>query len=230
MYQVGIYSEDRAVLNIFENLIINKKLLKLYRYSSEYEIKMELVNGGVASDILVIDIQGNWERISLARDIQEKDSHVKIIFIAESTEDVSDIFEAEPIYLLLKPIVSKKLYSAVDKAVAKLKEREKQELELRFKDRIIRIPYQDILYVESDRRYLIIYQTFGMDRVMMKMSEILEMLPGYFVRCHQSYTVNIHKIIKFHKNEIVMEGGKCLAVSRRRFQETKRAVEFFYRK
>lgn len=230
MYQLGIYSEDKTISNMLENLIVNKYPLKVYKYRSEREIWLGMENGVIASDILIMDIQGVQERILLARDIQQKYSYVKIIFIAESAAEVANIFEAEPVYLLLKPIAKKKLYSAVDKAVGKLLKREKQTLELCFKDRIIRIPYQNILYVESDRRYLIIYQEHGTDRIIMKMSEILEMLPKYFVRCHQSYTINIHRIVKFEKNQIIMEDGKCVAVSRNRFQETKRAVEDFYPK
>lgn len=203
---------------------------KVDKYHSASELCLEMANRTGVWDILLIDIKDVQEHICVVREIQKRDSHIKIIFIIENAEDVSDVFEAEPTYLLLKPFSMGKLYRAMDKAVGKLQEEEKQILRLYFKERVICIPYQEILYVESDLRYLIIHRKNGTDRILMKMSEMMERLPKYFIRCHQSYVVNMHRIVKLERNGIVIEDGSHIAVSRRRFQETKSAVEDFYHK
>lgn len=73
-----------------------------------------------------------------------------------------------------------------------------------------------------------IYRKSRTDRVLMKLSDLMSELPDYFVRCHQSYAINIQKIVKFEKSGIEMENGKSIAVSRNRFEETKKAIEKYY--
>lgn len=230
MYRVGICSGDKAEQNAIENSIVNKYPFKIYKYQSESELCLEMANRTGAWDILLMDIKDVQEHISLVREIQKRDRHIKLILIIGNAEHVSDVFEAEPTYLLLKPFSRGKLYRAMDKAVERLQEEEKQILRLHFKGKVICIPYREILYVESDLRYIIIHGEKRTERVMMKMSEIMGRLPGYFIRCHQSYAVNINRIVKFEKNGIVIEDGRHIAVSRKRFQETKSAVEDFYLK
>lgn len=229
MYRVGIYSADKTISNVLENWIKRNYQIKVYKYISERELHIEMSCGNFLSDILIMDIQYSKSGISLASSIQEKYPHVKIIFIAETTAEASNIFNAEPTYLLLKPLEFKKFYLAMNKAIHKLQESEEQMLKLYFKNKLIRIPYQEIFYIESNYRYLFIHQKDKTDRVLMKLSDLTEKLPEYFVRCHQSYAVNINKIIKFEKNKIVIDGGKCIAVSRNRFEQTKNAIETYFK-
>lgn len=230
MYQVGIYSKDENERNAIENSIVDKYPFKVYKFQSESELCLGIAGRTGVWDILLLDIENVREHISIVREIQERDSHIKIIFIIGNAKDVSDVFEAEPTYLLLKPFSKGKLSRAMDKAVVMLEEEKKQMLRLHFKEKMICIPYQEILYLESDLRYLIIHKENGTDKVIMKLSEIMARLPEYFIRCHQSYVVNINRIVKFERNGIVIEDGRRIAVSRKRYQETKRAVEKFYPK
>lgn len=224
MYQAGIFSEDIMFSDTLKKMIQAKYHWKIYQYRSKEELRLEVS----FPDILVMDIQNQDSCILLAKKIQERDSHVKIIFVAGNINEVSEIFEAEPTYLLLKPLEKRMLYQALEKAVRKLCKHEEQMLKLYFRDKRICVPCHEIFYIESDRRYLMIYRKSRTDRVLMKLSDLMSELPDYFVRCHQSYAINIQKIVKFEKSGIEMENGKSIAVSRNRFEETKKAIEKYY--
>ncbi len=205
MYQAGICSGDKEMSARVERFILAGHRIKVYKYISENELQQELLYHEVSSDILLLDLDDSENHIQLARSIQEENQHIKVIFVTENAMQAADIFEAEPTYLLLKPVCRKKLDHALDKAIQKLCAGEQSELKFFANKKLIRVLYEDIFYVESDKRYLIIYQKNRTDRMTMKLSELVKKLPSSFVRCHQSYVVNINKIIHFEKNEIVLE-------------------------
>ena len=55
----------------------------------------------------------------------------------------------------------------------------------------------------------------------MKLSDMEKLLPEYFLRCHQSYLVNMDRIRKFTLDGIVLIDGRVIPVSRARYTETK---------
>lgn len=228
MYQIGIYSNDRSVADGLKK--INQHMAKIYLYVSENELIDEIRHDALRSDILIISMQNRNKRtIELAREIQVKYQSVIIIFLLEAVSDISDIFELEPTYLLMKPVDNHKLYAAVAKAVQKLEERSAKMLQLCFKDRLIQIPYQEIVYIASDRRYIDIHYSGKIERIIMKLDTVLNKLPDYFVRCHQSYVINIRKITKWERSTFYIGQNIRIPISRNRLQETKEKMYQYYK-
>ncbi len=228
MYQIGVLSEDQAVWNMLQEFLFSKYPLKRYQYFSKMELELEANSGAVRSDILILDIHHMQDGIAFAKNIQRKDRRVRLIFIAGTTKEISRIFETDPTYLLIKPFRKNQLYKAVEKSIMKLQENEKRFLALSIKDKLIRIPLQEIYYIQSDRRYLRIYQQQKCDTVTMKLSAIMEKLPDYFIRCHQSYVVNIDKIVRLEKNQIMLENGNFITISRNRLQLAKNTIQKYF--
>ena len=48
---------------------------------------------------------------------------------------------------------------------------------------------------------------------------MLEQLPGTFIRCHQSYAVNMTRVDALRDREIVLKDGSVIPVSRRMEKE-----------
>lgn len=224
MYQIGVFSEDKAVWHMLQACRLPKHPLKLYQYFSKMELEQEAYSGAVLSDILILDIRHMQDGIVFAKNIQGKDRHVRLIFITDTTNEISYIFETEPTYLLVKPFSKIQLSKAIEKAITQLQANEKKFLALYIRDKLIRIPLQEIYYIQSDRRYLMIYQQKKIDTVTMKLSAMMEKLPDYFIRCHQSYVVNICKIIKLEKNQILLENGSLITISRNRLEVARNAI------
>lgn len=229
MYQIGICEDEEKIAEWLERVIAERYEADIRRCTPQELLKKAQEGPSGYPDILILDIKlGEQNGIELAKRIQEVNSQVQIIFITGYTEYVSDVFETRPVYLLLKPLQEEKLYAALEKAIAELISIGQQVLELAMRERILRLPYQEIQYVESDGRYLYIHQNYRTDRVTMKLSELMKLLPESFLCCHQSYVVNMDKILKFSGKEIELQNGVVMPVSRSRYQKVKDTILHYF--
>ena len=72
--------------------------------------------------------------------------------------------------------------------------------------RVVRIAIADIRYVEGMSEYLRIFLTTQSKPliVLLAMKKLEERLPGYFMRIHRSYIVNLHQIQEVNKNRVIL--------------------------
>ena len=79
------------------------------------------------------------------------------------------------------------------------------------------IKEEDIIYIESFGRKLIIHSKTGKTETYGKMSDIINELGDEFYQIHRSYIVNMRKIANCSKNEVIVENGDKPAVSKYRY-------------
>lgn len=72
------------------------------------------------------------------------------------------------------------------------------------KGKIFNIEVEKIKYIESNKRVVIIYEEDLKRRIYGKLDEIEEMLSSNFVRCHQSYIVNLEHVRELNTHEFVL--------------------------
>ena len=86
------------------------------------------------------------------------------------------------------------------------KEKEKMEtpfLELISNRQLVRIPYHDIIYIESLSDYIKVHSENQPEITSKeKISTLAEKLPEQFLRIHRSFIVNTQKVTRFNANEI----------------------------
>ena len=98
----------------------------------------DVADGNV--DIAILDIQiGDDNGILIARKLQEDFPLLKVIFMTGYLEYVRDIFRAEPIYFLSKPIESNRLFEAVDKALFLLEKERMDVINISIRNTIVKI-------------------------------------------------------------------------------------------
>lgn len=111
---------------------------------------------------------------------------------------------------LLKPFEFERFLTAVNKVRAEQKKSSGEERDFIFvtvQKRRVRIPFSEILYVESQREYIRIVTTKQEYISKMGTSEIEELLPARtFKRVHRSFIVSVNKIESYTAEEIVMHG------------------------
>lgn len=174
------------------------------------------------ADIMIMDVRQEEENgISVAKQVQEIFGNVKTIFATGALECAEDIFEANPVYLLAKPIKQEKLLEAVERAIDQIEEGEAASVTLISKSFIARVKAEDIWYVESERRVLTVHTREEDIRVNMKLGDLEERLPEYFVRVHQSYLVNMKQIRVFSAKGAELTDGRVIPVSRPRYAKAK---------
>jgi len=93
------------------------------------------------------------------------------------------------------------------KELEEMKE-EKKKMEVPFLElisnrKLVRIPFDEIIYIESLADYIKIHTTTKSQITSKeKISALEEILPDFFIRIHRSFIVNRNKIARFNNNEI----------------------------
>ena len=182
-------------------------------------------------EIFIINIEEDEEkRISLAKKLKTSSNNVAIIFISQSMEYFETAFEAEPVYILLKPLKAELLEKALKKAVQKVAEAKKPYLVLKGKH-LRRIFLEDIYYIESEARKLRLHCVYGMVEHYGRLDEIEENIQDEFVRCHKSYLVNMRYVSSVEGKEIMLLDGSTIPISRSKAIVCKKIItEFLERK
>lgn len=169
-------------------------------------------------DLVILDIRlKDQDGISVAKTILNYSGNIKIIFITRYLERVKDIFQVNPLYFLTKPVELKYLKDALYKAIDTLEEESTNTLMIRQKSgskKIHVFKIRDIYYIESDMRLIHVHEASAAKSLYMKLDEIERDLTENFVRCHQSYIVNMDKVMKVSNESVVLFNGANIPISR----------------
>ena len=166
---------------------------------------------------------------SIIEELKKKseETHVALRFYGFSQPSQIDLslpYDVQAFRYLLKADFSAKLDSYFDSAVQEVLQR-KQLVTISINSEIIDVPVNDILYLESHRRIIVMhlldekrpaYQFYGN---ITELSEKIE--PLGFLRIQKSYLVNMHYVEIFQYNKVQLRGGLCLAPSEKNYSELK---------
>lgn len=87
-------------------------------------------------------------------------------------------------------------------------------LELVSNRKTVRVPFEDIIYIESLADYIKLNTESGTEIVSKeKISRLEERLPALFLRIHRSFIVNVDKVGAFNYDEVEI-GGQVLTIGR----------------
>lgn len=223
----------RKVMICDDNQVTARDLEMLIRQMCEVDIEIKkiilgeellliLEDRSYFPDILFLDIKledGNG--IEIAKKIQSQYPSIRLIFITGYFQFVQDVFQINPIYLLLKPIQKDKLKDAWQKAVKSI-EKSKKTVTIPIRGDLVRLNGEDIQYAESNGRVLSLVTEEKIFRTYMKMDDFVKLAPSYFLRTHQSYIVNINFIHNFSANGIVLNNGSEIPISKYRYKDVKK--------
>lgn len=172
-------------------------------------------------DLLFLEIEfGTEDGIALAQKIQKRNNKIKIVFLSKKLDRIEDIFSIIPFHFLSVPTTQEKVNVVIRKAVLALKDEDKNIITVRNRDGVFMIHLYDILYVQSEKRYLYIYtQSLGVIRVIMTMAEMEQKTYGRLFRCHRSYFINLLKVEVFKNGYAQMMDRKEIPVSSGKYKE-----------
>lgn len=180
-------------------------------------------------DVLLLDIEmPGIDGVKLAKKIREEDEGINIIFITAITDYIGEGYNVSAINYLIKPIKEKKLYECLDRAVDKISKEEKYIL-LEVDKEVIRIKERDILSIESFSHYIEVNTLHGKYTTRKNIGAMeKELDEDAFVRCHRSYIVSNLHIKRIGKEEIELDNGNMIPVSRRRYSKINmKFIEYF---
>lgn len=148
----------------------------------------------------------------------------QIIIISSKGKYAINAFEYDVIDYLLKPVSYARFYKAVDKAIGRnqrdgnLGSVGKDEIFIKKNSSLVRLKYNDILWIEALENY-VIFNTFNDKYTIhytMKAAE--QKLPSNkFTRVHRSYIVNTNSIRQIEDNAIIIktiDGNKSIPIGK----------------
>jgi DNA-binding LytR/AlgR family response regulator len=146
----------------------------------------------------------------------------QVIIISSKEKYALNAFEYDVTDYLLKPIAYARFYKAIDKAQSRHREKlddfQKDEIFIKKNSTLVRLRYEDILWIEALENY-VIFNTYA-DRytIHFTMKSIEQKLPTHkFTRVHRSYIVNVSSINYIEDNAIIIkteDGHKSIPIGK----------------
>ncbi|QEC40751.1 LytR/AlgR family response regulator transcription factor [Pseudobacter ginsenosidimutans] len=146
----------------------------------------------------------------------------KVIFTTAYAEHALESYELNAVDYLLKPFSPERFAKAVEKAKALIgaggssaeKPEEAGALVVKEKDGMIRVQYNQILYIEASKDYMKIVTNEKNYLVHITMKKLEESLPPeQFVRTHKSFMVALKAIRLLKPDELVLTNNAVVPVS-----------------
>lgn len=187
---------------------------------------------GKKDDIFFFDFSDFRNAFSLAGFLREHNSHASWVYTDGSVEG---LYRA----LIMRPSAYIEHTDNGQAVIAAVKRLEQYHLLLEKKcyfcfkcdGEYRRLSFDEINYFESNAKKVMLCVT-GSDKryyFAARLDQIAEQLPSNFIRCHQSYLVNMHMIRQFDaKNHVFwLQSNEEIPISRRAYKETKERYEMF---
>ena len=177
-------------------------------------------------DLLFLDIQ--MPHILGTNFIRTLKNPPKVIFITAYRKYAVEGFELDAVDFLMKPISFDRFLKAVNKVLElnlqkNIKEADKPDdakeaaqpfLYFRSDRKMVKVLFNDILYIEGLRDYIRIYTTTKTIVTKHQLASLQEMLPAdAFLRIHRSYIISVSKIDSYDA-DIIEIAKKELPIGR----------------
>lgn len=201
IYDILMRYTDEAGLR-FHVDIYQDPLDFLQNYKAQYEL--------IFMDIELPNITG----MEAARRLREIDSLVTLIFVTNMAQYALNGYEVDALDFVLKPVRYDPFVMKLKKAVRNVKRVTHKELYLNAVGGYKRLLISQILYIEVQKHYLTYHTEEGEFTVRGTMKAAEEkLLDENFVRCSNSYLVNLRHVTMVQKN-FVEVGADLLPISR----------------
>ncbi|EGT3616078.1 response regulator transcription factor [Clostridium perfringens] len=173
-------------------------------------------------DMLFLDIQmGNLTGMETARKVRDYDNKVEIIFITALWDYVQKGYEVRAFRYLIKPVKFQELKEQVIACVENIIEKKDTYITIKDKGNMLKIRTEDILFLETFERKVIIHTISQEHIVKVSMNKLEKELENMgFFRCHTSYIVNLSKIEELQKYSLIINNFN-LPVSKHRMKNLK---------
>ena len=168
-------------------------------------------------DIILMDIEMKFmDGMTAAEKIREKDSEVVIIFITNMPQYAIQGYRVDALDYVLKPISYFAFSQRIDRALTRIKKKEKRYITIQQKGGRMRLDISKLCYVEVRDHDLIYHSTEGEYVSKGSMKEAEDALEGEsFFRCNRCYLVNLEYVEHFQGSDITV-GSDVIQVSRSR--------------
>lgn len=223
MYQVAICDDEvvftkqlkEMIADILEKIGINYQIT-IFNRPTDLFSNMEKQQSNF--HILFLDIMiGSVNGIEVAHQLREAGNDIGIVFVTCSKEYALEAYSVNPIHYLLKPVDKTKLETVLKKDYTQ--HFRKRNIIVSVNGGSSAIFISEILYVEVLNRHLFIHLENRVIETKGTLNNFFAQLNSTeFIRCHNSFLVNMKKICDVKRYEFTLHNGTKVPISKNSYQ------------
>ncbi len=178
-------------------------------------------------DIVFLDYEmPELNGIETAKTLRRNKNICCIIYITSFPEYVFESFEVGTYRYLVKPLDRERLTNALDDFIKDKKMM--APIVINTEGEQIVISSEDIIYLEGDGKYCYVRTNDRFVRSSKTVAGVLELLPQHcFYRTHKSFAVNLYCVVSFKGNEVLLNNGEKVKISRNKISAFKDVYKDF---
>ena len=235
MIQLAICDDESIFMDKAEQVILSynnslnsQNKLRVSKFQSGKALLANVEDGDIF-DVYVLDIEmPEMDGLSLARAIRNFQDHAVLIILTSHSNMsfTEESFKLNVLRYVNKMNMEETLPEALDAAIKQVQAQAPLYLLVTHYHDVIRIPYQDIVYVHRVKRLTEIVlkdrQTIQDGRTL---SEVFQKLNDLrFVYVERGCFVNLDYVFRISGSEIILKNGEKLAVSRNLLPKVKQTI------
>ncbi|NVK52461.1 MAG: response regulator transcription factor [Flavobacteriaceae bacterium] len=182
-------------------------------------------------DIIFLDI--NMPKMNGLEFVKSLALKFNIIITTAYREYAVESYDLDVIDYLVKPISFNRFLKAINKTTQKIavqrgiqqeKENKDSYIFLKVDKKLVKILFDEILYIESLKDYIKIFTTTDSYLVHKSLTSITEELPGKrFLRIHRSFTISLDKVKSIEGNSVDIN-LKRIPIGRKYINQAKQII------
>jgi len=183
-------------------------------------------------DVIFLDI--NMSKMNGLEFARTLDPRPNIVIATAYREYAVESYDLDVLDYLVKPIPFNRFLKTINKITQRVytqRENKKDDdttsessIFLKVDKKLVKIKFEDILYIESLKDYIKVFTTIGDYLVHSSLTGITEELPSdNFIRIHRSYTIAIGKVVSIEGN-LVEIGPKRIPIGRKYVNHAKKVI------
>lgn len=218
--------DDEERYRIELKTILNKLLINADLNIDTFDDGNILADAFAASpyDLVFLDIEmPALDGITLAKKIRSRSENVFIVFLTSHIEYALEGYEVNALRYLTKPVDIEKLKEVI--RYVQEKQGSSRQIIIKEDGEEILIDVNDVIYMESMNQNVRIVTAGGEHVIRYNISDFEDQLKndGFF-RIHRGYLISLSKVKKLSGNDVILDGGETLPVSRSNVKPLKEAL------
>ncbi len=197
-----------------------------------YASGRELLESDREYDLYLLDVlMPGMSGIDTAQALAEAKGHPVVVFITSSLESAVEGYRVEAAGFILKPVEEESFWATMERVVRRRLGVKKAVLPVVHNRVNVELPLERLAWFENRLHRVFVKLTDGeVLSVNQKLSELQLVLEPHsqFLRCHQSYLVNLDYVDKLEDSCFYMRDGQMIPISRNFYKQSKNAY-YHYR-
>ena len=230
MVKIAVYHHDdlqrkKVSQNFTDSLRRYRLYGKVYSVQDLPRLSKSVLSGKYQFDIICIDTS---EKVWAHRFMECNAQNTEYILLDTPAEEVSGYMRYKPVaWIQSCDSGEKEIFEALQAGLHHLRGKREERFCLHTKTKSVRIPYRQILYLESRLHQVIVHTVRSQDICAFAavLDDVEKALPTeIFFRCHQSFLVNIDSIYQLDRTNrsLILSNGETLGISKRYYKDINR--------